>query len=241
MKRMLILQMRPEDEAADSEFQAILRVGGLSPDEVHHVRLDQGIPEIDIDDYYAIIAGGSPFDISMDQKEKSQVQKDIEAFYDALFDYVVPRDVPFFGACSGNGLLGKYCGVRISKKYFEPIGSVEIEVTEEGAKDPLLKGLPRTFLALVGHKEACDTIPPGAVLLGTSGTCPVQMFRVKKNIYASQFHPEADANEFILRIKTYKNHGYFPQEEMDGLITAIRQIKTPISNEILKRFVRHYK
>ncbi len=241
MKKMLILQMRPEDEAADSEFQAILRVGGLGPDEVHRVRLDQGIPEIEIDDYYAIIAGGSPFDVSMDQKEKSQVQKDIEAFYDILFDYVVPADFPFFGACSGNGLLGKYCGARISNKYPEPIGSVEIEVTEEGAKDPLLKGLPRTFLALVGHKEACDTIPPGAVLLGTSGPCPIQMFRVMKNIYASQFHPEADSNEFILRIRTYKNHGYFAPEEADGLITAIRQTNTPIPKEILKRFVRHYK
>ncbi|WP_422081994.1 glutamine amidotransferase [Ulvibacterium sp.] len=238
---MLILQMRPEDEAADSEFQAILRVGGLNPNEVHRIRLDQGIPQIKIDAYYAIIAGGSPFDVSMDQQDKSKVQRDIEAFYDRLFDQVVPADVPFFGACSGNGLLGQYCGARISKKYPEPIGSVDIAVTVEGANDPLLKGLPRTFSALVGHKEACDALPPGAVLLGTSESCPVQMFRVKKNIYAAQFHPEADADEFILRIKIYKNFGYFAPEEADGLIRAIRRTHTPIAKEILKRFVQRYK
>lgn len=241
MRKMLILQMRPEDETADSEFEAILRIGGLNQDEVHRVRLEQGIPTFDINDYSAIIAGGSPFDVSTAQKNKSQTQKDIEAFYDQLFDCVVPADFPFLGACSGNGLLGKYCGGPISKKYPEPIGSVEIVVTEEGANDPLLKGLPRTFSALVGHKEACDEVPPGAVLLGSSQPCPVQMFRIKKNIYATQFHPEADANEFILRIKTYKNHGYFAPEEADGLIAAVRQTNTPIPKEILKRFVQHYK
>jgi GMP synthase (glutamine-hydrolysing) len=241
MKKMLILQMRPEDETADSEFEAILSVGGLNQDEVHRVRLEQGIPTIDISVYSAIIAGGSPFDVSTAQENKSQTQIDIEVFYDQLFDHVVPADFPFLGACSGNGLLGKYCGGAVSKKYPEPIGSVKITVTKEGANDPLLKGLPRTFLAMVGHKEACDDLPPGAVLLGSSQPCPVQMFRVKKNIYATQFHPEADADEFILRIKTYKNHDYFDPEDAERLITAVRQTDTPVPKEILYRFVQRFK
>ncbi|UJH67346.1 glutamine amidotransferase [Allomuricauda sp. SCSIO 65647] len=241
MKKILILQMRPEDEAADSEFEAILRVGRLTQDEVHRIRLEQGIPTIDINDYSAIIAGGSPFDVSAVEENKGQAQKDIEAFYIRLFDQVVPADFPFLGACSGNGLLGNYCGAVISKKYNEPIGSVEVTVTKEGMKDPLLKGLPRTFSALVGHKEACDDVPPGTVLLVLSQPCPVQMFRVKKNIYAVQFHPEADADEFVLRIKTYKNHGYFAPEEADGLIKAVRQAQAPVPKEILWRFVQRYK
>ncbi|MCW5517148.1 glutamine amidotransferase [Muriicola sp. Z0-33] len=240
-KKILILQMRPEDEVTESEFQAILRVGGLNQDEVHRVRLEQGIPEIDINDYAAIIAGGSPFDITTPHKNKSQIQKDIEVFYDQLFDSVVPEDFPFFGACSGNGLLGKYCGARISKKYSETLGSVQVQITDEGVKDPLLKDLPRTFSAMVGHKEACDDVPPGTVLLCSSEACPVQMFRVKNNIYSAQFHPEADANEFILRIKAYKYHGYFPPGEADELIAMVRHTHTPVAKEILKRFVEKYK
>lgn len=240
-KKILILQMRPEDEVTESEFRAILRVGGLKQDEVHRVRLEQGIPEIDINDYAAIIAGGSPFDITTPAKKKSLIQKDIEAFYNNLFDSVVPADFPFFGACSGNGLLGTYCGTEISKKYAETLGSVEITVTEEGANDPLLKDLPLTFSAMVGHKEACDDVPPGAVLLCSSKACPVQMFRIKNNIYASQFHPEANANEFILRIKAYKNHGYFPPEDAEELIQKVRHTNTPVAKEILKRFVEKYK
>jgi len=233
--------MRPENETSDSEFEALLRVGGLERSQVHRIRLEQGIPTIKIENYSAIIAGGSPFDVSIPYDNKSQTQKDIEAFYDGLFERVVPEDFPFLGACSGNGLLGKYCGAEISNKYPEPIGSVDIVVTEEGTKDPLLRGLPQTFSALVGHKEACDQLPPGAVLLATSQPCPVQMFRVKSNIYATQFHPEADANEFILRINIYKNHGYFEPEEAEVLVASVRETNTPIPKDILKRFVAKYR
>lgn len=111
MKEFLILQMRPEDETADSELKAILRVSGLHQDDVNCVRLEQGIPEIDINDYLAIIAGGSPYTICTPLEKKSQTQKDIEAFYNHLFDKVIPLDFPFLGCCSGNGLLGNYCGV----------------------------------------------------------------------------------------------------------------------------------
>lgn len=241
MKKLLILQLRPEDETADSEFNAILQVGGLSPNDVERIRLEKAIPVIDLNDYTGIIVGGSPFDISTANNQKGFLQKNIEAFFNTLFDNVVDRDFPFLGACSGNGLLGNYCGATISTTYSEPIGSVEVRITEEGKEDPLLKNLPETFSALVGHKEACDDVPPGAILLATSATCPVQMFRVKQHIYATQFHPEADANEFILRINIYKNHGYFPAKEANNLITRIKKTDTPIPKIILKRFVERYK
>ena len=232
--------MRPEDVTANSEYEAILRVGGLNKDEVHRIRLEQGIPNIDLSKYTAIIVGGSPFDISKAEDEKSQTQKEVEAFYQKLFKNVIPADFPFLGCCSGNGLLGNYCGTPISGKYSEPIGSVEIKITPEGAVDPLLKDLPPAFIARVGHKEACDSVPGNAVLLATSDPCPVQMFRIGKNVYATQFHPEADAREFILRVHTYKNYGYFDPEEAEGLIAKINQVKTHVPKEILKRFVRYY-
>ena len=241
MKKFLILQMRPENATADSEFEAILRVGGLKPEEVHRIRLEKGTPDINLDDYLAIIAGGSPFDVSAHPDAKSETQKNIEVFYHKLFEKIIPSDFPFLGCCSGNGLLGQYCGVPISGRYAEPIGSVTISITDEGAKDPLLEGLPSSFIARVGHKEACDTIPSDAVLLATSEPCPVQMFRIKKNIYATQFHPEADANEFIVRIETYKNYGYFPPEEAEDLIKTVKKIKTLVPKQILKRFIAAYK
>ena len=52
---------RPEDEAANSEFEAIVRCGGLRADEVVRARVEHtGLPEIDLDAYSGIIVGGSP-------------------------------------------------------------------------------------------------------------------------------------------------------------------------------------
>ncbi len=241
MKKILVLQMRPEDEIAQSEFEAILRYGGLTPEAVDHIRLEQApIPEIDLDKYSAIIAGGSPFDISLPEAKKGAMQRQIEEFFTALFDLVVPEDFPFLGCCSGNGHLGNYCGTAISSTYAEPIGLVTLKMTNAGKKDPLLQDLPEAFPGFVGHKEACDQTPVGAELLLTSSSCPVQMFRIKKNIYATQFHPEADAHEFVLRIQTYKNFGYFPPEQAGELIAAIKEAKAPVPNEMLRRFVNRY-
>ena len=241
MKRILILQMRPENEASDSEFEAILKVGEIDRERAHRIRLEQMEKfEININDYCAIIAGGSPFDITCPDHKKSGIQKQIESFFNILCEQVIDMDFPFLGICSGNGLLGNYYGTTISGKYAELLGSVTVSITEEGKNDPLLSGLPKHFLAFVGHKEACDTVPQSASLLVSSKTCPVQMFRIKKNIYATQFHPEADSNEFILRINTYKNYGYFAPEQADDLILAIMDIETPVPKTILRRFVSKY-
>ncbi len=242
MKKILILQMRPEDEVSDSEFEAFIRVGKLKIEQVHRIRVEKyENPNIDFKKYSAIIAGGSPFDVSLPAYEKSQVQKKIEFFFNDLFEHIIEKDIPFFGACSGMGLLGQYCNTKISNKYSETIGSVEVSITKDGLNDPLLKGLPNFFTALVGHKEACDVLPNGALLLVSSKNCPVQMFRIKKNIYATQFHPEADAEEFELRINSYKECGYFPPEKAKELIASLQDVSTPVPKEILLRFIKKYK
>ena len=53
MKPFLILQLRPEAEAADNEFAAICAKGGLGPDEVRRVRLDcEDLPDtLNLSDY----------------------------------------------------------------------------------------------------------------------------------------------------------------------------------------------
>jgi GMP synthase (glutamine-hydrolysing) len=241
-KRFLIIQLRPEDQAADSEFLAILRYGGLDEHEVVRARVGRtGLPSIDLDELAAIIVGGSPFDISTPEDRKAATQKKLENDFMALLERVAAADFPFFGACSGNGLLGSFCGARISTKYAEPVGGADVTLTNEGMRDPILSGLPRTFRVLLGHKEACDDLPPGTVLLASSAACPVQMFRLGRNIYATQFHPEADLAGFTVRINVYKHHGYFAPEKAQELIAAVARETTPHAQEILARFVRRYR
>jgi len=138
-KPFLIIQLRPEDETADSEYAALKYYGGLQDDEVVRVRVEQsGLPEINLARYSAIIVGGSPFDVSTPYTDKSDIQRKIESGFMALFPEMIEVDFPFLGCCSGNGLLGYYCGAKISKKYAEPVGGTEITLTDEGRLDPLL-------------------------------------------------------------------------------------------------------
>jgi GMP synthase (glutamine-hydrolysing) len=241
-KRFLIIQLRPEDETANSEFAAILRYGGLGEAEVLRRRVEStGLPDLSLDDYAAIIVGGSPFDVSLPEAKKSTMQRELERQFMQLFERIVEVDFPFLGACSGNSLLGRFCGTRISAKYAEPVGGADIVLTQEGREDPLLKGLPEKFRVLLGHKEACDETPEGATLLARSETCPVQMFRLKNNIYATQFHPEGDPEGFIVRINVYKHHGYFPPETAEDLIASVSKEDTPVPKAMLKRFVDRYR
>ena len=238
----LVLQLRPEDAAADNEFNAMLHHGGLRHDDVVRVRAERtGLPAIDLDKYAGIIVGGSPFDVSAPENSKSAIQNKIEVQFMELFDELVDRDSPFLGACSGNGLLGRYCGANISTRYAEPIGGADVLLTPEGERDPLLAGFPTTFRVLLGHKEACDDVPPGTTLLASSPACPVQMFRLRSNLYATQFHPEADPEVFRVRIEVYKNYGYFPPETADDLIASVANERTPFAQRILDRFVRRYR
>lgn len=239
-KPVLILQLRPEDETSDNEFAAILKYGELQPHEVKRIRIEkQGIPEhLSLDDYCAVIIGGSPFDISTPEADKSAIQKQIERDVAKLLDNVVKRDFPFLGACSGNGFLGSYLNTPITRKYPEPVSSTHVTLTDAGKQDPLLAGFPEQIEVLLGHKEACDYTPDGATLLITGSRCPVQMFRVGQNVYATQFHPEGDSEGFILRVHAYKHHGYFAPHEAEILIKRLTDIHTPYAQEILRRFVK---
>ncbi len=242
MQPILIIQLRPEDDVAASELRAIMRYGGLDTHEIVRLRAEQsGIADIDLDSYAGIIVGGSPFDVSTPETAKSPLQRRIEHDFMRLFERITAIDFPFLGACSGNGLLGRFCGATISQRYAEPVGGADIRLTPAGASDPLLSGFPATFRVLLGHKEACDDVPPGTVLLATSTACPVQMFRLGANIYATQFHPEADPTEFHIRIDAYKHHGYFSPETADVLRAAVAEERTPYAQQLLARFVDRYR
>ena len=243
MKPFLLLQLRPEDEAADEEYTAFLRNGGLTDDRIIRVRLDQtGLPDgFDLNSVAGVIVGGGPGCVSDPPEKKSPVEAQVERAVLAIMPEICERDLPFLGCCYGLGVLVAHLGGAMGQGRFgEPVGGVDCAMTPEAASDPLTEGLPQQFRALVGHKEAVERMPTGAVLLAGSEPCPVQMVRYKKNVYATQFHPEADGESFVTRIRIYRDRGYFPPEEADALSAACRAEKVTVPEEILRRFVGRY-
>lgn len=242
MKRFLVLQLRPEEEAADDEFASFLARGGLEPAQVHRVRLDQRrMPQVALEDYAGVIVGGGPGCVSDPPEKKDPIEARIEADILALMPEIVERDVPFMGCCYGLGILAHHMGGRVGKDlYGEPIGGVDCKVTEAGASDPLLVGLPSEFRALVGHKEAVEVLPEGVTHLVSSAPCPVQMVRTGANVYATQFHPEADGRSFATRIRIYRDRGYFDPADAGRLTEAALAENITVPERILKRFVQRY-
>ncbi len=241
MRPFLLLSSRAEDRAADGEYEAFLRFTGLPPRRLHRIRMEAApLPELDLDDWSGIFVGGGPFNSSDPPEVKSAVQRRVEAEMGALLDRVVARDFPFFGACYGVGTLGVHQGGVIDRTYSEPVSAVRIQLTDEGRADPVLAGMGDEFEAFVGHKEACRVLPPSAVLLATSATCPVQMFRVKQNVYATQFHPELDVPGILTRVHVYQHAGYFPPEEMEELIARLTPAVVTEPGRMLANFVARY-
>jgi GMP synthase (glutamine-hydrolysing) len=241
MLPFLLLASRAEDAAADDEYAAYLRYGGLEERQLRRVRLEAApLPDLDLADYSGVIVGGSPFTSSDPPEQKTAVQYRVERELSGLLDELVARDFPFLGACYGVGTLGTHQGAVIDRTYGEPLGGVEIELTEAGLEDPVLKGMPGSFTAFTGHKEACTALPPHAVLLARSAACPVHMFRIRTNLYATQFHPELDVDGLITRIDIYRNAGYFPPESAEDLMENARQFTVTDPMKVLRNFVDRY-
>ena len=243
MTPFLILQARPETDAADQEFVAILDKCRLPESRAHRIRLDQeSLPgDLDLADYAGVIVGGGPGCVSDDPAGKAPVEARIEAQVMGLMPEITGRDIPFMGCCYGLGILVHHLGGEVNKaRYSEPVGPSLCELTEDGAADPLTRGLEPTFEAFVGHKEAVQALPDGCVHLVRSETCPIQMLRYGRNVYATQFHPEADAQDFENRILIYQNHGYFPPEDAQSLIETCHSAEVTQPPEILRRFAQRY-
>lgn len=238
MKPFVLLATRPEENTAESEYRAFLKLGGLKESELIRLRLERHpMPKIDLDEVSGFFVGGSPFSASTPASEKSADQKRAEADLMKLLDRLVPLDFPFFGACYGVGTLGLHQGAIIDETYGEEISPPLISLTEEGKRDPLLAGVPPTFHAYVGHKEACTRLPEHAVLLATAEKCPMQMFRIGKNMYGTQFHPELDWPGLVERVEVYRHHGYYPPEEQQRILDACGAVDVSAANKMIRAFV----
>lgn len=238
MKPFLLLAIRAEDVAADDEYAAMLRFSGLDEKRLRRFRMEQAeLGAIDLDRWSGIILGGGPYQASDAEDTKSVTQRRVEAELSALLDEVVERDFPFLGACYGIGTLGRHQGAVVDRTFHEPIGGIQIKLTDAGEQDPLFRHAGSQFGAYVGHKEAISKLPAHAVTLAYSESCPVQAFRVGTRVYATQFHPELDLDGLATRVEVYKYAGYFEPDEADAVMAAARASGVAEVPNVLEGFV----
>lgn len=238
MNRFLLISARPEVQAVGPEYESVRRATGLDASLLEHLRLDiDPLGEIRVDDYAGVIVGGSPYNVTTPPEHKHAVQQRVERDLERLSEQALALDHPLLLTCYGIGVLTRVLGGEVGLAYPEDAAAVEVRLTPAGIDDPLTGTLPTRFDALVGHKEATEYLPEGAVRLASSELCPVQIYRVGREIYATQFHPEVTTDDFVRRAHVYREHGYFPAAELRAVTERLASASVTQPQTLLRRFV----
>lgn len=128
-----------------------------------------------------IVFGGA---IHPDQDNRHVWLKDELAWLERL----ISSGVPTLGICLGSQLLARAAGSWVGPLDAPEIGWHEVELTDEGAADPVLSALPARFDALEWHHYG-HGLPDGAVALAQTDAS-LQGFRLGDACWGVQFHPE---------------------------------------------------
>lgn len=150
----------------------------------------EGIPEPD--DFDTLIIMGGP--MSVNEEDVYPYIKEEEK----LVRNFLSGDKKVLGICLGAQIMAKALGSVVYAGSIKEIGWYDIELSEEGLRDPCMRSLAlhpevgdfwRRFKVFHWHGETFD-IPAYALRLAGSSLYPNQAFRYKNNAYAFQFHIE---------------------------------------------------
>ncbi|WP_029287728.1 type 1 glutamine amidotransferase [Cellulomonas sp. HZM] len=114
-----------------------------------------------------------------------------------LLAAAVDAEVPVLGVCLGMQLLALALGGRLLRRHGTEVGFAPVDVVGD---DDVLGALGDRPTVLHWHDDAVD-LPPGATLLASTATTPVQAFRAGSAL-GVQFHPEVDPGMLDLWLGT---------------------------------------
>jgi GMP synthase-like glutamine amidotransferase len=180
MTRILVLQHEIIEPLG--VLEDFLRADGVT---WHVVEINEGEKIPSLDPYDAMIVMGGPQDVW-----EENLYPWLRAEKDAIRRFVVDMRRSFFGICLGHQLLADALGGRVRKARLSEHGLTRVSKTEEGARDPLLRGASDPFTALQWHGAEVVALPDGAAVLARNEACAIQAFRYGSHAYGVQFHIE---------------------------------------------------
>ncbi len=161
----------------------------LNSEDIPYTVVEAGVGVVppDIQSFTHLVIMGGPMAV-YELHRYAHLQKEA-----LLIDHAIKANKRVLGICLGAQMIAHVLGARVFPGLRKEIGWYEVELTEDGIKDPLL-----SVLAIPGKKAAevfqwhGDTfdLPGGTVNLASSSLYPNQAFRYQEGVYALQFHIE---------------------------------------------------
>jgi GMP synthase (glutamine-hydrolysing) len=174
-----VLCLTHERDGPAGLFADVVRERG---DDLLEWNVSQGPPRESPGRFHAVVVfGGS---MHVDQEERHPW---LSGHHDLMRE-ALERGQPLLGVCLGGQLLARAAGAHVGPSSRPEIGWFEVELTPEGAADPVLGALPERFEAFEWHSYAFE-VPPDGVLLARNAVC-AQGFKVGEAAWGVQFHPE---------------------------------------------------
>jgi GMP synthase (glutamine-hydrolysing) len=154
-------------------------------------------PPADPRDYDAVLSFGG----AMNTHEESE--HPWLRFEKELLAELLGLGMPLMGVCLGAQLLAEAAGGTPRRASEPEIGWHEVEVTPEGAEDPLLAPLAPRFTAFQWHSYEVP-LPAGATSLAHSKVS-LHGYRIGDSAWGIQFHAEVSATDAEHWIDDYRS------------------------------------
>lgn len=233
--KILLLQARhADDPARPEEVRSFARACELPAESFVPYDLLAGPPTVaEIRRYDALMVGGSG-EFYVSKKDLPHQDRLLDVLREAA-----ETGPPTFASCFGFHLFVEALGGEL---IHDPdnlqVGTYELSLTPQGRGDDLFGYLPDRFPAQLGRKDRATRLPPGAVHLASSELAPFQAFRLpEKSFWASQFHPELDAETNKGRFLRYLD-GYGAHMTPEELELALSRYQPSLETDrLLGRFL----
>ncbi len=100
-------------------------------------------------------------------------------------------NLPVLAICGSHQLLAHCEGAGVEVLSDGPYaGTFAVDLTEAGVASPLFEGIRDGACFQFANTEHVTAVPPGSILLASSGRVPVAALDFGNHCYSTQFHPE---------------------------------------------------